>query len=321
MTVAEAQRLKMTRRFDASPERLFDAWTDPHLADGWLFTGPDSESHSAEMDLRVGGKWKVADRRGGVDYTAIGEYLEIDRPRRLAFTFGMPQFSPAFDRVSIDIAADGKGAVMTLIQEGLPPEHIAATVEGWGKMFDALSGQLVHGGYGVRTAPDQLRFERLLPGPIERVWAYLTDPQLRGQWFAGGPMELAPGGKMTLTFHHSKLAPAQVQPPERYQAMKDGVSVYGIVLACEPPRLLAFRWGEDDGADEARFELAPAGDQVRLTLTHSKLKTSADMANVAAGWQTHLSILLDKAAGREPRPFWSIWKGLEAEYEQRLVVD
>jgi uncharacterized protein YndB with AHSA1/START domain len=319
MTVAE--RLKMTRRFDASPERLFDAWTDPHLAHGWLFTGPDSESHSAEMDLRVGGKWKIADRRGGVDYTAIGEYLEIDRPRRVAFTFGMPQFSPALTQVTVEIAADGKGAVMTLIQEGLPAEHIAATEDGWSKMFDGLAAQLTHGGYGVATGPDSLRFERLLPGPIERVWDYLTDPDLRGQWFAGGPMELKPGGKMTLTFHHSKLAAAHVEPPERYRAMKDAVSVHGVVLACEPPRRLVFRWGEDEAADVAQFVLAPAGDQVRLILTHSRLKTRADMANVAAGWQTHLSILQDKAAGRPPRPFWSIWKGLEAEYEQRLVVD
>ncbi|HXQ13673.1 MAG TPA: SRPBCC domain-containing protein [Caulobacteraceae bacterium] len=142
MTVAEAQRLTMTRRFDASPERLFDAWTDPRLAHGWLFTTPDSEAHSAEIDLRIGGAWKIVDRRGGTDYTALGEYLEIDRPRRLAFSFGMPQFSPAFDKVTVEIAADGDGAIMTLTQEGLPPAYIPATEDGWAKMFDALSVQL-----------------------------------------------------------------------------------------------------------------------------------------------------------------------------------
>ena len=144
MTVAQAQLLKMTRRFEASPERLFDAWTDPMRAHGWLFTGPDSEQHAVEMDLRVGGQWRIVDRRGGVDYTAIGEYLEIDRPRRLAFSFGMPQFSPAFDKVIVEIAAEGDGAVMTLIQEGLPAASIAATEEGWSKMFDGLSRQLAN---------------------------------------------------------------------------------------------------------------------------------------------------------------------------------
>ena len=140
MTVAD--RLKMTRRFDASAERLFDAWTDPRLAHGWLFTTPQSESHSAEMDLRVGGKWKIVDRRGGTDYTAIGEYLEIDRPHRLVFSFGMPQFSPAFTQVTVEIAADGDGATLTLTQEGLPPEHIPPTRDGWAEMFEALSSEL-----------------------------------------------------------------------------------------------------------------------------------------------------------------------------------
>src|SRR5579872_1248368 len=123
MSLVEHRRLTMTRRFDASPERLFDAWTDPRLAHAWLFTGPESESHSAEMDLRVGGQWKVCDRRGGTDYTAIGEYLEVDRPRRLVFTFGMPQFSPAFGRVTVEIEPDGQGSLMTFTQDDLPPQY------------------------------------------------------------------------------------------------------------------------------------------------------------------------------------------------------
>ena len=143
MTVAKDRRLKMSRRFDATPERLFDAWTDPRLAQGWLFTTSESESHSAQMDLRVGGAWRIVDRRGGVDYTAIGEYLEVDRPSRLVFTFGMPQFSAAKNRVTVEIAPDGDGAaVMTLTQEGLPPEHAAAAEDGWAKMFEALGAGL-----------------------------------------------------------------------------------------------------------------------------------------------------------------------------------
>jgi hypothetical protein len=75
----------------ASAERVFDAWVNPGTAAKWLFTTPKSEWHNAEMDVRVGGRWTIVDRREGTDYKAIGEYLEIDRPRRLAFTFGMPQ--------------------------------------------------------------------------------------------------------------------------------------------------------------------------------------------------------------------------------------
>jgi len=142
MSLVEHRRLTMTRRFDASPERLFDAWTDPNLATRWLFTGPTSQTHSARLDVRVGGQWVIEDRRGGVDYRALGEYLEVDRPRRLSFTFGMPQFSAAFSQVTVEIAADGTGSVMTLIQRDLPAEYVAATEQGWAEMFDALGAEL-----------------------------------------------------------------------------------------------------------------------------------------------------------------------------------
>lgn len=136
------QTLRLTRRFAAAPERLFDAWTDPKLAAGWLFTTPDSEAHHVEIDLQVGGRWEIVDRRAGVDYRAIGEYLEIERPQRLVFTFGMPQFSDAFTTVVVEIAPDGDGAVMTLTQDGLAADAVAALEQGWGDMFDALADAL-----------------------------------------------------------------------------------------------------------------------------------------------------------------------------------
>jgi uncharacterized protein YndB with AHSA1/START domain len=142
VTETSLQALRMVRRFDASPERVFDAWTDPKLAAGWLFTGPDSESHRTEIDLRVGGHWEIVDRRGGVDYRALGEYLDIERPRRLKFTFGMPQFSDTFTTVAVEIEADGTGARMTLVQEGLQAEAVTPLEQGWAAMFDTLATRL-----------------------------------------------------------------------------------------------------------------------------------------------------------------------------------
>jgi uncharacterized protein YndB with AHSA1/START domain len=136
------QSLHMVRRFAASPARVFDAWTVPDLAARWLFTGPDSESHRTEIDLKVGGLWEIVDRRGGVDYRAVGEYLEIEPPRRLVFSFGMPQFSDAFTTVTVEIEADGDGARMTLTQAGLQAEAVAALEQGWRHMCDGLARQL-----------------------------------------------------------------------------------------------------------------------------------------------------------------------------------
>jgi uncharacterized protein YndB with AHSA1/START domain len=134
--------LRMTRRFDAAPERVFDAWLDPRVASKWLFTSPESEKYEAQIDARIGGRYTITDRRGGKEYTGVGEYLEIDRPRRLVFTFAMPQFAPDVDRIIVEIVPDGAGCILTLTQQGLPPDYKEATKAGWGKMFDALAATL-----------------------------------------------------------------------------------------------------------------------------------------------------------------------------------
>ncbi|HEU5101117.1 MAG TPA: SRPBCC family protein [Roseiflexaceae bacterium] len=143
--------LCMTRRFEAAPERVFDAWLSPEVARKWLFTSPFDEAYHAELDARVGGRWTITARRGGMDYTALGEYLEIDRPRRLVFTFTMPQFSPNSDRLTIEIVPDGAGCILTLTQAGvdianelrlLPPGIQGGTEKGWIEMFDILAAAL-----------------------------------------------------------------------------------------------------------------------------------------------------------------------------------
>jgi uncharacterized protein YndB with AHSA1/START domain len=145
------RRLRMTRRFEASPERLFDAWLNPETARKWLFASPEDEVYSAELDARVGGKWTITARRGGTDYTGGGEYLEIDRPRRLVFTFAMLQFSPNSDRITVEIVPSGAGCILTLTQEGvdiadelrqLPPGVEGGTEAGWRIMFEALAATL-----------------------------------------------------------------------------------------------------------------------------------------------------------------------------------
>ena len=67
--------------------------------------------------------------------------------------------------------------------------------------------------HGKFTGPGEVRLVRTLPGPIERIWEYLTDPEKRARWFAGGPMEPKKGGKMELFFLHKNLAPDET-PPE-----------------------------------------------------------------------------------------------------------
>lgn len=139
MTTLDAERrLSLTRRFDASPDRLFDAWTDPNIAARWLFTTPQSDFHSTEIDARIGGRWAIIDHRDGKEERALGEFLEVDRPHRLVFTFEMPEYGPGADQITVEIRPDGAGAILTLVQERVPPEHRAGAERGWREMFDLL---------------------------------------------------------------------------------------------------------------------------------------------------------------------------------------
>jgi uncharacterized protein YndB with AHSA1/START domain len=173
--------------------------------------------------------------------------------------------------------------------------------------------------YGTVMDVSTVRFERLLPGPIERVWSYLTDPEKRATWLAGGPMEMRPSGKVELFFRHSELTTPSDRAPEKYKKMEcDGARLPGRVLRCEPPRLLSFTWSHAQGPDsEVIFELAPRDKKVVLTLTHRKLDR-AGMHNVAPGWHAHLGLLEDRLAGVALRPFWATFARLESEYDKLL---
>jgi uncharacterized protein YndB with AHSA1/START domain len=169
--------------------------------------------------------------------------------------------------------------------------------------------------YGIVTERGTLRIERVLPGPIERLWAYLTEPEKRARWLAGGPMDLFVGGRARLEFHHADLS-AEKTPPEKFRQKEGGQTVQCRITACDPPRLLAYTWGEDWG--EVTFELTPKGTDVLLAVTHRRLEPKG-MASVAAGWHAHLAILADRLGGADPRGFWSTYLRLEAEYEARLA--
>jgi len=170
--------------------------------------------------------------------------------------------------------------------------------------------------YGVKTAPDTLRIERMLPGPIERVWTYLTDPAKRATWFARGPMELKPGGHVKLEFDHDDFSDEPY--PDKYRKYK-GTASPGTIVEAVPPTLLVFDWGEEDGtASRVRFELTERGKEVHLILTHSRLSNRDAMLNVAGGWHAHLAVLADRLNGVEPKGFWSQIARAEVEYARRI---
>lgn len=169
--------------------------------------------------------------------------------------------------------------------------------------------------FGEVIGEGAVRFERLLPGPIERVWSYLTDSGKRGTWLATGEMEQRVGGRVEHLFRNSDLAGVDDPPPDKYKDFVESRMI-GEVLECDPPRLLRYSWDEPNSSpSEVMFELSSRGDRVLLVLTHRRLSTRDAMISVAGGWHTHLGILAARLEGQAPPAFWPTHMRLESEYE------
>ncbi|TMJ19807.1 MAG: SRPBCC domain-containing protein [Alphaproteobacteria bacterium] len=129
------------RRFAAPPEAVFDAWLDPAAASRFLFATPGGVMEKVEIDPHIGGGFTVIERRGETQAEHHGEYVEIDRPRRLAFDF-WTSFSAERTRVSIDIEPDGGGSRVTLTHEGVGADWTEKTRQGWTTILDGLARTL-----------------------------------------------------------------------------------------------------------------------------------------------------------------------------------
>jgi uncharacterized protein YndB with AHSA1/START domain len=166
--------------------------------------------------------------------------------------------------------------------------------------------------HGKLIEPATLKIERLLPGPIDRVWAYLTESELRRRWLAAGAMEMKVGATFELVWRNNELTDPPGQRPPGFSGEH---RMQSRIIALDPPRKLAFTW---QGNGEVSFELEPRGGKVLLTLIHRRLPDRATMLKVAAGWHAHLDVLVARASGEEPEPFWDGWSRLKADYDGRL---
>jgi uncharacterized protein YndB with AHSA1/START domain len=168
--------------------------------------------------------------------------------------------------------------------------------------------------YGSLTEPATLQIQRILPGPIERCWAYLTESDLRRQWLAAGEMEMTLGAPVEFVWRNGELNDS---PSARPADFPEEHRMESRITELDPPRKLGITWGSTGGVT---FELEPQGDEVLLTVTHSRVTDRSTLLNVSAGWHAHLDVLVSRLNGEGAlaEPFWSNWSRLKAEYAERL---
>ena len=166
--------------------------------------------------------------------------------------------------------------------------------------------------FGTLIEPTTLKIERMLPGPIERVWSYLTDNNLRSQWFASGDMKLEPDAPFEFVWRNDELS---TKPGKRPEGMPEVRRMQARVITCDPPHKLAFTWGEKS---DVSITLQARGERVLLTLIHNRVADRSMALGVSAGWHSHLDVLAHILNGTEQQPFWDRFTGLKHEYEQRI---
>jgi uncharacterized protein YndB with AHSA1/START domain len=166
--------------------------------------------------------------------------------------------------------------------------------------------------YGTLIEPTTLKIQRLLPGPVERIWAWLVESDKRRKWLAAGEMELKVGAPFELVWRNDELTNPPGKRPDGFDAEH---RMPGHITQLDPPRLLAFTFQNDT---EVSIELEARGSEVLLTLIHRRLPNRNFMLGVSGGWHAHLDVLVARARGEEPAPFWDGMMKLRGDYDRRL---
>jgi uncharacterized protein YndB with AHSA1/START domain len=151
-----------------------------------------------------------------------------------------------------------------------------------------------------------LRFEHVLPGPIETAWEYLTNPDYLEAWLARARMEPREGGWVDLMFDTDDM-------PERKNG---GAHIVGVIDVWAPPKVVAYSWNDADHPESrthVTFELTKEATGVRVAVTHEGLTAEAIKA-CGAGWHTHFSILDSVMRGQQPPAFSQLFAELQKKY-------
>jgi uncharacterized protein YndB with AHSA1/START domain len=142
-TKESGHRLVVRRVLPAGAEAVFDAWTDAASMRDWMCPGPVVEAR-AQLDARVGGSFVIDMVGANETFHHTGQYLEVDRPRKLVFTWISPATHNAPSRVTVELIPRGPAQTeLVLTHEKLPTADSAKNHEmGWGSILEKLEKSL-----------------------------------------------------------------------------------------------------------------------------------------------------------------------------------
>ena len=133
--------LRLERTYDAAPEVVFDAFTDPEAQQELYADAPDWIVE-ATCDLRVGGRWTIAfGPPGDTPARETNVFQVVERPRRLVYasTMAMPDGSNIDTTMEVTFEEEAGRTRLTIVQRGFPtPERREEFAGGWSSILDRL---------------------------------------------------------------------------------------------------------------------------------------------------------------------------------------
>lgn len=136
--------ISILRLFDAPIQRVFRQWVSTEHLAAWFAPDPFAVTECS-VDLRVGGRWRVAFGSGSSTVVEQGEYLEIVEPHRLVFTLTQALDGKAGPQTTVTVVLTEKAGQteMSFLQTGFESNaHRDDNAQGWGECFDKLARDL-----------------------------------------------------------------------------------------------------------------------------------------------------------------------------------
>lgn len=134
------RHLTVERTFDASPGRVFSAFTDPDELEEWYAPGPmTTEVH--EFDARPQGTFSISMRGGEAPHDVEGTFVEVVENERLVHTWRGPAGGETRVTVAFEAVDDGTRVVLTH-EEFESREAVQRHLEGWVGIYEKLANYL-----------------------------------------------------------------------------------------------------------------------------------------------------------------------------------
>ena len=136
--VAQVPTVTVRREIAASAQELFDAWLNPESLANWMRPGGKKRA-SVKVDPRIGGEFEIVMHADSGPVPHTGTYQEIDRPRRLVFTWNSPYAGSHGSLVTVDFNSKGRGTEVVITHERLPSEEmVKAHTGGWTSILERI---------------------------------------------------------------------------------------------------------------------------------------------------------------------------------------